>query len=70
MQTEIQRQARRLSYIALGSNLGESQQIILKAMVRLQDFSNQPILKSSLWQSSPVDCPPGSPAFVNAVVGL
>ena len=39
-------------------------------MARLQNFSDQPILESSLWQSSPVDCPPGSPKFVNAVVGL
>ncbi len=29
-----------------------------------------PLLISSLWQTSPVDCPPGSPKFVNAVVGL
>jgi 2-amino-4-hydroxy-6-hydroxymethyldihydropteridine diphosphokinase len=70
MQTENQRQARRLSYIALGSNLGNSRQIILAAMAQLQDFSEQPTLKSSLWQTSPVDCPPGSPRFVNAVVGL
>jgi 2-amino-4-hydroxy-6-hydroxymethyldihydropteridine diphosphokinase len=27
-------------------------------------------LKSSLWQTVPVDCPPGSPNFVNAAVGL
>jgi 2-amino-4-hydroxy-6-hydroxymethyldihydropteridine diphosphokinase len=70
MQTEIQRQARRLSYIALGSNLGDSRKIILDAMARLQSFSDQPILKSSLWQTSPVNCPPGSPMFVNAVAGL
>ena len=39
-------------------------------MARLQDFSDEPILKSSLWQTSPVDCPPVSRKFVNAVVGL
>lgn len=39
-------------------------------MAKLQTFSDQPILKSSLWQTTPVDCPPGSPKFVNAVVGL
>lgn len=38
--------------------------------MRLQRFSDRPILKSSLWQTSPVSCPPGSPMFVNAVVGL
>jgi len=70
MQTEIQRQARRLSYVALGSNLGDSRKIILEAMARLQNWSDRPILKSSLWQTSPVNCPPGSPRFVNAVVGL
>ncbi|MGD0350016.1 MAG: 2-amino-4-hydroxy-6-hydroxymethyldihydropteridine diphosphokinase [Verrucomicrobiota bacterium] len=70
MKTEIQRQAGRLSYIALGSNLGDSRRIILDAMARLQNFSDRPILKSSLWQTSPVNCPPDSPAFVNAVVGL
>jgi 2-amino-4-hydroxy-6-hydroxymethyldihydropteridine diphosphokinase len=70
MKAEIQRQARRLSYIALGSNLGDSRRIILDAMARLQNFSDEPILKSSLWQTAPVDCPTGSPKFVNAVVGF
>jgi 2-amino-4-hydroxy-6-hydroxymethyldihydropteridine diphosphokinase len=59
-----------MAIIALGSNLGSSRQIILDAMARLQGFSDVPILKSSLWQTSPVDCPPGSPKFVNATVGL
>ncbi|HEY5042988.1 MAG TPA: 2-amino-4-hydroxy-6-hydroxymethyldihydropteridine diphosphokinase [Verrucomicrobiae bacterium] len=70
MKTEIQRQARRLSYIALGSNLGDSRRIILDAMARLQFFSDEPVQKSSLWQTPPVDCPPDSPKFVNAVAGL
>jgi 2-amino-4-hydroxy-6-hydroxymethyldihydropteridine diphosphokinase len=70
MQTASQRQARCLSYIALGSNLGDSRQVILDAMARLQHFSDQPILKSSLWQTTPVNCPPNSPLFVNAVVGF
>ena len=39
-------------------------------MARLQKLSDQPLLKSSLWQTTPVDCPPGSPLFVNAVVSL
>jgi len=57
-------------FVALGSNLGNSRQIILDAMGRLQTFSGEPILKSSFWQTSPVDCPPDSPVFVNAVAGL
>ncbi len=70
MQKEFQRQARRLSYIAIGSNLGDSRQIILRAMERLQKLSESPLLKSSLIETTPVDCPSGSPNFVNAVVGL
>jgi 2-amino-4-hydroxy-6-hydroxymethyldihydropteridine diphosphokinase len=59
-----------IAIIALGSNLGDSQRIVLDALARLQNFSKERILKSSLWQTTPVDCPPDSPKFVNAVVGL
>jgi 2-amino-4-hydroxy-6-hydroxymethyldihydropteridine diphosphokinase len=56
--------------IALGSNLGDSIKVVRDAMERLGRFSEVPIQRSSLWQTTPVDCPPGSPPFVNAVVGL
>jgi len=59
-----------IAIIALGSNLGDSRGIILDALARLQDFSDEPILKSSLWQTTPVDCPPDSAKFVNAVAGM
>src|ERR1043165_4176429 len=59
-----------LAFIALGSNMGDSEKILSQAMIRLAEFSTKPLLKSSLWQTTPVDCPPGSPPFVNAVVGL
>jgi 2-amino-4-hydroxy-6-hydroxymethyldihydropteridine diphosphokinase len=59
-----------LAIIALGSNLGDSQRTLLDAMGRLQPFSDAPLLKSSLWETQPVDCPPGSPKFLNAIVGL
>ena len=39
-------------------------------MVRLQELSEHPLLKSSLWRTAPVDCPAGSPVFVNAVVAF
>lgn len=39
-------------------------------MKRLQELSDQPLDKSSLFETAPVDCPPGSPNFVNAVVGM
>ena len=59
-----------LAIVALGSNLGDSRRIILDAMARFQNISGRPLLKSSLWQTTPVNCPPNSPLFVNAVVGL
>ena len=59
-----------LALVALGSNLGNSREILLAAMTHLQKFSDAPILKSSLWETTPVDCPPDSPKFLNAVIGF
>jgi 2-amino-4-hydroxy-6-hydroxymethyldihydropteridine diphosphokinase len=59
-----------IAVVAIGSNLGDSRRNVLEAMDRLQEFSAEPVLRSSLWQTSPEDCPPGSPLFVNAVAGL
>ena len=63
-------ESQKFAIVALGSNLGDSQKIILEALERLQIFSVVPVLKSSLWEAAPVDCPPGSPKFVNAAAGL
>jgi 2-amino-4-hydroxy-6-hydroxymethyldihydropteridine diphosphokinase len=60
----------KLVFVALGSNLGNSTENVRKAMDRLEEFSTTRLLRSSLWQSTPVDCPPGSPTFINAVIGL
>jgi 2-amino-4-hydroxy-6-hydroxymethyldihydropteridine diphosphokinase len=56
--------------IALGSNLGDSRKQIERAFEKLQGFSTRSIVRSSVWRSTPVDCPPGSPLFLNAVVAL
>src|SRR5262249_24383276 len=61
---------RKLVIVALGSNLGALRQIIEAAFGRLQELSDEPLLKSSLWETTPVDCPPGSPNFLNAVAGF
>jgi 2-amino-4-hydroxy-6-hydroxymethyldihydropteridine diphosphokinase len=58
------------AFIALGSNLGDSPATVRRALRRLEALSAAPLLRSSLWRSSPVDCPSGSPPFVNAVAGL
>jgi len=59
-----------LAIVALGSNLGQPRAMVLAAVERLRPLSDAPLLRSSLWQTVPVDCPPGSPVFINAVVGL
>ncbi|MFO1477831.1 MAG: 2-amino-4-hydroxy-6-hydroxymethyldihydropteridine diphosphokinase [Verrucomicrobiota bacterium] len=56
-----------LAIIALGSNLGEPADLVRRAFARLQPFSDKPVRTSSLYITAPVDCPPGSPDFVNAV---
>jgi 2-amino-4-hydroxy-6-hydroxymethyldihydropteridine diphosphokinase len=59
-----------IAIIALGSNLGDAARNVLQAMDQLQQLAAAPLLRSSLWQTAPVDCPPESPAFVNAVIGF
>jgi 2-amino-4-hydroxy-6-hydroxymethyldihydropteridine diphosphokinase len=61
---------RNLAFIAIGSNLGKSREQVLASMRALEKLSDQPLQESSLWQTEPVDCPPGSALFVNAVVAL
>lgn len=56
--------------IALGSNLGDSVALVRHAMDRLQTLAPDPMRRSSLWHSTPVGCPPGSPPFVNAAVAF
>ena len=60
----------KLAFVALGSNVGDSRRTVPFAMARLQVYSTRPLVRSSLWRTSPVDCPPGSPPFVNAVIAL
>ena len=56
--------------VALGSNLGDSAGLVREAIEKLRTLSAEPLLVSSLWQSTPVDCPPGSPLFINAVAAF
>lgn len=61
---------RNLAIIAVGSNVGEPSKQVRDAIARLQEFSAEPLLQSSLWETAPIDCPPGSPVFINAVVAV
>lgn len=57
-----------LAVVALGSNLGDSEAFLRQAVDRLRALSDQPLRVSSFHRTAPVDCPPGSPDFLNAVV--
>ena len=59
-----------ISYIGLGSNEGESSRTLREAALRLARWSVSPVVRSSLWRTAPVDCPPGSGDFLNAVMGI
>jgi 2-amino-4-hydroxy-6-hydroxymethyldihydropteridine diphosphokinase len=54
--------------VALGSNQGESANILKKAMERMEEISGGSMRRSSFWRTTPVECPPGSADFLNAVV--
>lgn len=55
--------------VGLGSNQGESTDIVVAAIRALVAFAKSNTLRSSqLFRTSPVNCPPGSGDFVNAAV--
>lgn len=56
--------------VALGSNLGHPMQQVQEGIQRLREWAGPGLRASSLWVSAPVDCPPDSPPFVNAVVAF
>ncbi|MCX8154859.1 MAG: 2-amino-4-hydroxy-6-hydroxymethyldihydropteridine diphosphokinase [Verrucomicrobiae bacterium] len=53
--------------VALGSNLGDSEAILRAAARELQALAAGGFKLSSFYRTEPVDCPPGSPPFLNAV---
>jgi len=56
--------------IALGSNLGDSAGIIQQAFLALEGLTQGATSRSSLWKTEPLDCPEGSPCFVNAAMSF
>jgi 2-amino-4-hydroxy-6-hydroxymethyldihydropteridine diphosphokinase len=70
MRPSAQQLQNEYAFVALGSNLGDSRELLRAAISKLQEFSDERILQSSLWESEPVDSPPGSPTFLNAVIAL
>lgn len=58
--------------IALGSNLGDRQAHLAAARVRLREIATagEPILEAADFKTEPLDCPLGSPEFLNSVVEI
>ena len=56
--------------VALGSNRGASEATIHAALSELGALSCGGFRASSLWRTSPVDCPPGTGDFINAAAAL
>lgn len=56
--------------VALGANLGDPVQQLRDAVTALAALADGPVRGSSFWESTPVDCPPGSPRFVNGVAAF
>jgi 3-oxoacyl-[acyl-carrier protein] reductase len=59
------------AYIALGSNLGDRWATLAAAVRRLRAEPGLRVIASSeFYETAPVNCPPGSGAFLNAVVAV
>lgn len=54
--------------LALGSNLGESESIIERAVVDLREAGMRILRVSPLYRTAPVGGPAGQPDYVNAVI--
>jgi 2-amino-4-hydroxy-6-hydroxymethyldihydropteridine diphosphokinase len=58
--------------VALGSNIEDRLHHLRTARDHLRTLHNDqaPFLASRIYETAPVDCPPGSPAFLNAAIAL
>lgn len=56
--------------IALGSNLGDRLENLRRARDLLASVSTEPLLDAPVYLTEPVNCPPGSPDFLNTVVEI
>lgn len=70
----LQATPRAFAFVALGANLphgeGDPAATLRAVLPELQKLSRLPLLVSPFYESDPKDCPPGSPQYLNGVVGL
>lgn len=60
----------RTAVVALGANLGDAAETVRAAIERLRPLSAGNFRASTLWETEPFDCPPGSSPFTNAAVAF
>lgn len=56
--------------IALGSNLGDRGAHLQAALDAIRKFAEAPVKISRVYETTPVDCPAGSPSFLNAAIEI
>jgi 2-amino-4-hydroxy-6-hydroxymethyldihydropteridine diphosphokinase len=56
--------------IALGSNLGDRRAELAAGLGFLRTLARGGVRASSILETAPVDCPPGSPSFLNQVAEI
>ena len=59
-----------LILVGIGSNRGDSIRIVRASIDALRGFAAGALRQSSLWRTSPIDCPPDSDDYINAVVAF
>ncbi len=71
MSAEARAPGRRVGLIALGANLGAAERTLAEALEALRACPQLLGLRPSTWlRTRPVDCPPGSPDFLNGVAAF
>lgn len=63
-----QNSSARQAIIGLGANRGEPQEQLLEAILRLEEYADSTVQRSSFWRSEAYGMQDGSGDFVNAVV--
>lgn len=58
------------AFIALGSNLGDRLANLRNAAQQVAVLSLGSVRKSAVYETAPLDCPPGSGRFLNAILAL
>ena len=56
-------------YVAVGSNLGDPETIFGQTRLALDKLGTE-LQLAPIYRSAPVDCPPGSPDFLNSAVSF